>query len=115
MPPADPRTIAHPRVVDVSPVDPLEFFRTAAPKVHKDLLPRNCAGPHFVPAGSRRDTVDVEEVIVELKRSGYSGASNIEWEDNDAEKWVHAVAALHAVQPCDLPPATGRHDDTIKA
>jgi hypothetical protein len=54
-------------------------------------------------------------VIVELNRSGYSGSINIEWEDNDAEKRAGAVAALRALHSCDLPPATGRHDDTLKA
>jgi sugar phosphate isomerase/epimerase len=72
-------------------------------------------GWNFVTAGSRRDSVNVEEMIVELNRAGYSGAINIEWEDNDAEKKAGAVAALHAVHACDLPPATGRHDDTLKA
>jgi len=72
-------------------------------------------GWNFVTAGSRRDSVNVEEMIVELNRAGYSGAINIEWEDNDAEKKAGAVAALHAVHCCDLPPATGRHDDTLKA
>jgi len=72
-------------------------------------------GWNFVTAGSRRDSVNVEEMIVELNRAGYSGAINIEWEDNDAEKKAGAIAALHAVHACDLPPATGRHDDTLKA
>jgi sugar phosphate isomerase/epimerase len=72
-------------------------------------------GWNFVTAGSGRDAVNVEELIVELNRVGYSGAINIEWEDNDAEKKAGAVAALRAVRAGDLPPATGRHDDTLKA
>lgn len=72
-------------------------------------------GWNFVTAGSRRDAVNIEEVIVELNRAGYSGAINIEWEDNDAEKRAGAAAALAYVRSCDLPPATGRHDETLKA
>jgi sugar phosphate isomerase/epimerase len=72
-------------------------------------------GWNFVTAGSRRDAVNVEEVIVELNRAGFDGAVNIEWEDNDAEKRAGAIAALKALHACDLPPATGRHDDTLKA
>ncbi len=72
-------------------------------------------GWNFVTAGSGRDAVDLEEMIVELNRAGYSGAINIEWEDNDADKRAGAVAALRAVRAADLPPAVGRHDDTLKA
>lgn len=72
-------------------------------------------GWNFVTAGSGRDAVNVEEMIVELNRAGYSGAINIEWEDNDVEKKAGAVAALEAVHACDLAPATGRHDETLKA
>jgi hypothetical protein len=115
VPPANPRTVAHPCVDYVRRVDPLEFVRTAAPKVHKDLLPWSYAGPHFVTADSRRDAVDVEGLVVELNRPGYTDAINIEWEDKDAEKWAGAVAPLHAVHVCNLPPDTGRHANTIKA
>lgn len=72
-------------------------------------------GWNFVTAGSRRDAVNVEEVIVELNRAGFDGAITIEWEDNDVEKRAGALAALAVVRACDQPPATGRHDDTLKA
>jgi sugar phosphate isomerase/epimerase len=72
-------------------------------------------GWNFVTAGSGRDAVNVEEMIVELNRAGYSGAINIEWEDNDVEKKAGAVAALRAVHASDLPPSSGRHDETLKA
>ena len=72
-------------------------------------------GWNFVTAGSRRDAVPLEEVIVELNRAGYRGGLAIEWEDNDAEKRAGAVAALAAVRAADLPPATGRHGDALHA
>ncbi len=72
-------------------------------------------GWNFVTAGSRRDAVNIEEVIVELNRAGFDGAVNIEWEDNDAEKRAGAVAALKSLHASDLPPASGRHDETLKA
>jgi sugar phosphate isomerase/epimerase len=72
-------------------------------------------GWNFVTAGSRRDAVPVEEVIVELNRAGYSGGLVIEWDDNDAEKWAGALAALAAVRAADLPPSAGRHDDALRA
>jgi len=72
-------------------------------------------GWNFVTAGSRRDAVNVEELIVELNRSGYDGALSIEWEDNDAEKRAGAAAALRSLRASDLPPATGRHDETLRA
>jgi sugar phosphate isomerase/epimerase len=72
-------------------------------------------GWNFVTAGSRRDAVAIEECIVELNRVGFSGAINIEWEDNDAEKHAGAKAALGYLRSCDLPPSLGRHDETLKA
>lgn len=72
-------------------------------------------GWNFVTAGSRRDAVPVEEVIVERNRAGYAGGLVIEWEDNDAEKRAGALAALAAVRAADLPPSSGRHDDTLRA
>lgn len=72
-------------------------------------------GWNFVTAGSARDAVNVEECLIELNRSGYSGAVNIEWEDNDAEKHAGARAALRYLHEADYPPAGGRHDDTLKA
>ena len=43
-------------------------------------------GWNFVTAGTVRHAVLVEEIMVELNRSGFEGAVNIEWEDNDVEK-----------------------------
>lgn len=72
-------------------------------------------GWNFVTAGSARDAVNTEEVIVELNRVGFSGAISIEWEDNDAHKLAGARYALANVHRVDFPPSTGRHDDTLKA
>jgi len=72
-------------------------------------------GWNFVTAGTGRDAVNTEEVIIELNRAGYSGAISIEWEDNDAYKLVGARKALANVHRADFPPSTGRHDDTLKA
>lgn len=72
-------------------------------------------GWNFVTPGSARDAIALEEVIVELNRSGFDGALSIEWEDNDAEKHAGARAALANVRGADLPPSTSRHDETLKA
>ena len=72
-------------------------------------------GWNFVTAGTARDAVSVEEIVVELNRAGYSGAINIEWEDNDVLKQDGARAALANVRRGDLAPAVGRHDETLKA
>jgi sugar phosphate isomerase/epimerase len=72
-------------------------------------------GWNFVTAGSARDAVNTEELLVELNRSGFSGAISIEWEDNDAHKLAGAKYALANVHRVDFPPSTGRHDDTLKA
>ena len=72
-------------------------------------------GWNFVTAGSARDAVNTEEVIVELNRAGYDGAISIEWEDNDADKRAGAKAALANVRAADLPPSFSRHDETLKA
>jgi sugar phosphate isomerase/epimerase len=72
-------------------------------------------GWNFVTPGTTRDAVSVEECIVELNRAGFSGAINIEWEDNDAEKHAGARTALANVRKADLPPSTSRHDETLKA
>ena len=71
-------------------------------------------GWNFVTAGSARDAVNTEEVIVELNRAGFDGALTIEWEDNDADKKAGAVAALANVRAADLPPSFSRHDETLK-
>jgi sugar phosphate isomerase/epimerase len=117
-------------------VSPIDFIRAYAPWIHAAHIkgvqvvraPTRAGllgghrpmgsrhnGWNFVTAGSGRDSVPLEEVIVELNRAGYSGALAIEWEDNDAEKRAGAVAALAAVRAADLPPATGRHDDALRA
>lgn len=72
-------------------------------------------GWNFVTAGSARDAVSVEECLVELNRSGYRGAVNIEWEDNDCEKHAGARYALSNLRRVDFPPSSGRHDETLKA
>lgn len=72
-------------------------------------------GWNFVTAGTQRDANSVEEIMIELNRSGFDGAVSIEWEDNDAEKRSGAKAALANVRRGDLPPSHGRHDDTLKA
>jgi sugar phosphate isomerase/epimerase len=72
-------------------------------------------GWNFVTAGTLRDAVSVEEIIVELNRAGFCGAISIEWEDNDAHKLAGAKTALANVRRGDNPPSTGRHDDTLKA
>ena len=72
-------------------------------------------GWNFVTAGSQRDANSVEEIMIELNRTGFDGAVSIEWEDNDAEKRSGAKAALANVRRADLPPSHGRHDETLKA
>jgi sugar phosphate isomerase/epimerase len=72
-------------------------------------------GWNFVTAGTMRDAVSVEEILVELNRVGYSGAVSIEWEDNDAFKLDGAKSALANVRRADMPPASGRHDETLRA
>ncbi|MBI4585558.1 MAG: sugar phosphate isomerase/epimerase [Planctomycetes bacterium] len=72
-------------------------------------------GWNFVTAGTARDAVSVEEVMIELNRAGYDGAVNIEWEDNDAEKRAGARTALANVHRADMPPSFSKHDETLKA
>mgnify|MGYP003312921071 CR=1 FL=1 len=45
-------------------------------------------GWNFVTAGSSRDAINTEEVLVELNRVGFDGALSIEWEDNDVDKRI---------------------------
>jgi len=71
-------------------------------------------GWNFVTAGTARDAINIEEVIVELNRSGYDGAVNIEWEDNDVEKHDGARTALANVHKADGAPSFSRHDETLK-
>ena len=59
------------------------------------------------------DTPATEEIIVELNRAGYDGALNIEWEDNDVDRFAGAAAALENVRACDLAPGHLRHDQML--
>ena len=70
-------------------------------------------GWNFTTAASARDAVKTEEIIVELNRIGYDGALNIEWEDNDVDRFAGATAALRNVRTCDLPPSSMKHDDML--
>jgi len=72
-------------------------------------------GWNFVTAGTARDAVSVEEIMIELNRSGFDGAVNIEWEDNDVEKHDGARTALANVHRADCAPSLTRHDETLKA
>ena len=72
-------------------------------------------GWNFVTAGTARDAVSVEEVLVELNRSGFDGAVNIEWEDNDMEKHDGARTALANLHRADGAPSLVRHDEMLKA
>ncbi|MCA9103197.1 MAG: sugar phosphate isomerase/epimerase [Planctomycetales bacterium] len=72
-------------------------------------------GWNFVTAGTARDSAPLEELIVELNRSGYDGAISIEWEDNDVEQHAGAKSSLANVHRADQPPSTMRHDEQLKA
>jgi sugar phosphate isomerase/epimerase len=117
-------------------VSPIEFIREYGQYIHcahikgvwvtKNYARAGLLGGHrpmgnkvngwnFVTAGTGRDSVNTEEIIIELNRAGYSGAISIEWEDNDAYKLVGAKKALANVHRADFPPSSGRHDDTLKA
>ncbi len=71
-------------------------------------------GWNFVTAGTARDANSLEEILIELNRSGYDGAVNIEWEDNDAEQHAGAKTALANVRRADNPPSGMRHDEMLK-
>jgi len=81
---------------------------------HRPMGDKN-NGWNFVTAGTARDAVSVEEIIVELNRSGYDGAVNIEWEDNDVDKREGARTALANVHGGDCTPSFARHDEQLKA
>jgi sugar phosphate isomerase/epimerase len=70
-------------------------------------------GWNFTTAAGPRDAVKTEEIIVELNRIGYEGALNIEWEDNDVDRFAGAASALRNVRACDLPPSAIKHDDML--
>lgn len=72
-------------------------------------------GWNFVTAGSARDSVPEEEIIVELNRVGFEGALTIEWEDNDMDKHEGARKGLENIRQADVSPSLSRHDETLKA
>jgi sugar phosphate isomerase/epimerase len=72
-------------------------------------------GWNFVTAGTARDANSLEEIFIELNRVGFDGAVSIEWEDNDANQFAGAKAALANCRKADLPPSGMRHDEMLKA
>jgi len=74
-----------------------------------------CNGWNFVTAGCGRDSVNEEELIIELNRVGFVGALSIEWEDNDTQDDFGAGRALARIREMDLPPSGKKHDETLKA
>lgn len=72
-------------------------------------------GWNFVTAGSPRDCIPEQEVIVELNRVGFDGALSIEWEDSDQDQNEGARLALRRIRDIDLPPSGMRHDEALKA
>lgn len=81
---------------------------------HRDMGTKH-NGWNFVTAGTQRDAVSVEEIIVELNRAGFDGAINIEWEDNDVDKFDGARIALSNLHRGDAAPSFQRHDESLKA
>jgi sugar phosphate isomerase/epimerase len=71
-------------------------------------------GWNFVTAGTSRDANSLEEIFIELNRVGFDGAVNIEWEDNDADQFAGAKAALANCRKADLPPSGMKHDEMLK-
>jgi sugar phosphate isomerase/epimerase len=67
-------------------------------------------GWKFVTAGTARDANSLEEIFIELNRVGYEGAVSIEWEDNDADMFAGAKAALANCRKADMPPSGQAHD-----
>ena len=45
---------------------------------------------------------------------GYEGAVSIEWEDNDADQFDGARAALANARRADLRPSGLKHDEALK-
>jgi len=72
-------------------------------------------GWNFVTACSGRDSINEDEIITELRRIGYSGAINVEWEDNDADPIQGAELALDELECINLAPSTQAHDEALKA
>jgi sugar phosphate isomerase/epimerase len=71
-------------------------------------------GWNFVTAGTARDANSLEDIFIELNRVGYEGAVSIEWEDNDADQFAGARAALANCRKADLPPSGLKHDEALK-
>lgn len=71
-------------------------------------------GWNFVTAGTARDANSLEEIFIELNRVGYEGAVSIEWEDNDADQFAGAKAALANCRRADMPPSGLKHDEALK-
>jgi sugar phosphate isomerase/epimerase len=71
-------------------------------------------GWNFVTAGTARDANSLEDIFIELNRVGYDGAVSIEWEDNDADQFAGAKAALANARRADLPPSGMKHDEMLK-
>ncbi len=72
-------------------------------------------GWNFVTAGSVRDKVCLEELIIEFNRVGYDGAFSIEWEDNDQLDQDGAHEALFNFHAADKRPSGKAHDANLKA
>ncbi|MBX9627227.1 MAG: TIM barrel protein, partial [Gemmataceae bacterium] len=71
-------------------------------------------GWNFVTAGTARDANSLEDIFIELNRVGFDGAVSIEWEDNDADQFGGAKAALANCRRADLPPSGMKHDEMLK-
>jgi sugar phosphate isomerase/epimerase len=71
-------------------------------------------GWNFVTAGTARDANSLEDIFIELNRVGFDGAVSIEWEDNDADQFAGAKAALANCRKADLPPSGMKHDEMLK-
>ena len=71
-------------------------------------------GWKFVTPGTKRDANSLEEIFIELNRVGYDGAVSIEWEDNDADQFAGAKAALANCRAADMPPSGMKHDEMLK-
>jgi len=71
-------------------------------------------GWNFVTAGTGRDANSLEDIFIELNRVGFDGAVSIEWEDNDADQFAGARAALANCHKADLPPSGMKHDEMLK-
>ncbi|WP_439622114.1 sugar phosphate isomerase/epimerase family protein [Gemmata sp.] len=71
-------------------------------------------GWNFVTAGTARDANSLEDIFIELNRVGFDGAVSIEWEDNDADQFAGARAALANCRRADLPPSGLKHDEALK-